>query len=364
MKTRITVLIVVLLFFISGCNLSDNEYQRYNRSFLDTFDTMVQVIAYTPSEDEFNQYADLIHSRLQNLHKLYDIYNTYEGLNNIKTINDNAGVKPVEVEQEIIELILFAKDWSEHSNGAVNIALGPVLRIWHDYREEAHYDPGKAELPPLETLKTAAEFTNLNLLEVDPEEMTVYLPASEMSLDVGAVAKGFALEIVAREAADAGMSSGLISAGGNIRAVGNPEDSERDRWQIGVQDPDASIVGGTDRLLDVILLSNGSVDTSGDYQRYYKINDEIIHHLIDPQTLMPASHYRSVTVVATDSGVSDFMSTSLFLIPYEESLAMAESHEELEALWVMSDGEVRTTPGMEQMLQSYGASPEHIEGFE
>jgi len=359
MKTSIFALMVVLLVFISGCNSGSSEYQRHNRSFLDTFDTMVQVVAYTKSENEFSQYADLVHSRLQYLHKLYDIYNTYEGLNNIKTINDNAGIKPVEVEQEIIDLILFAKDWSEHSNGAVNIALGPVLQIWHDYREEAHYDPGKAELPPLEKLKAAAEHTNLNRGEVNPEEMTVYLPDPEMSLDVGAVAKGFALEIVAREVSDAGMSSGIISAGGNIRAVGDPEESERDHWKIGVQDPEASIVGNTDRHLDVIYLSKGSVDTSGDYQRYYKINDELIHHLIDPQTLMPASHYRSVTVVAADSGVSDFMSTSLFLIPYEESLAMAENHEELEALWVMPDGEVRTTPGMEQMLQSYGKSSEN-----
>jgi FAD:protein FMN transferase len=354
-KAVLTISILTLLLAV-GCSDPDQDsYNRYNESIFDTFDTLVQVIVYAESEEEFRQYADIIHSRLRELHRLYDIYNSYEGINNIKTINDNAGIQPVLVDQEIIDLILFSIEWSERTGGSFNIALGPVLEIWHNYREEALFDPQSAELPPMDLLREAAEYTDISQVLVDREQMTVYLPESRMSLDVGAVAKGFALEIAVREAEEAGLRSAIISAGGNIRTIGRPLDGIRDRWGIGVQDPDASIVGGGENLLDVIYLSNGSVDTSGDYQRYYVVDGELVHHLIDPETLMPAVHFRAVTVVGVDSGLADIMSTVLFLIPYPESLALVESLENFEALWVMPDGEVRITDGMQEMLQSYGA---------
>jgi len=350
---HIVILGLLLLLLISaGCTSED----RYSDTIFDTFDTLVQVVAYVENEEEFRQYFEIIHSELQRLHKLFDIYNNYEGINNIKTINDNAGIRPVEVEQEIIDLILFSRHWAEKTGGSVNIALGPVLEIWHYYREEADYDPESAELPSMEKLKEAAQYTDLNKVIVDEEQNTVYLPERQMSLDVGAVAKGYALELIALKAMEEGMQSAIISAGGNIRMIGRPLDEERERWGIGVRDPDAAVMGGSDNLLDVIYLGEGSVDTSGDYQRYYIVDGEMFHHLIDPETLMPATHFRAVTVVAVGSGPADFMSTALFLVPYEESLALVESIEGFEALWVMHGGEVRTTEGMRNLLRSHGAA--------
>ncbi len=357
MKKIAIIMLMLLLLIPAGC-ASDNEgrYDRYSESIFDTFDTLVRVVAYTESEDDFRRYFETIHFRLQQLHRLYDTFNSYEGINNMKTINDNAGIRPVKVDREIIDLILFSMEWSERTGGSVNIALGPVLKIWHSYREEALYDPESAELPPMEKLIEAAEYTDLDQVIVDLENNTVYLPDSRMSLDVGAVAKGYALELVAQEVAEAGLKSAVISAGGNIRMIGRPLDGERNRWGIGIQDPDASVVGGSENLLDIIYLSEGSVDTSGDYQRYYIVNGQLVHHIIDPETLMPASYYRAVTVTAPDSGPADFVSTALFLIPFEESLALVESLDNFEALWVMPDGEVRATKGMQATLKSYGAT--------
>lgn len=341
----------------SGCSpAAENGYYRYTETYYDAFDTLVQVVAYAETETQFREQTAVFHDRLLELHQLYDIYNTYEGINNIKTINDSAGIKPVKVDQEIIDLILYAGEWSERTGGAFNIALGPVLKIWHSYREEALYDPASAKLPPLEMLQQAAQFGDMQQVLVDQELMTVYLPDSRMSLDVGAVAKGYALELAASEIEAAGLNSAIISAGGNIRTIGSPLDGKRDYWGIGVQDPDASIVGGSEKLLDVIYLKDGSVDTSGDYQRYYIVDEELVHHLIDPQTLMPATHFRAVTVIANNSGFADLMSTALFLIPYAESLALAEQYDNLEAMWIMPDGEIRTTSGMQQYLKNYGAT--------
>lgn len=355
---RVSIIIVLLvMFLIPGCTqTAESEYTRYSNSFFDTFDTLVVVTAYTKSEAEFTEYFEMIERRFQKLHKLYDIYNNYEGINNLKTINDQAGREAVAVDREIIDLILFAKEWHERTQGRVNIALGPVLRIWHEYRTEGLDDPQNAALPPLDLLQKAQEQTDLEQVVVDPEKRTVYLTDPGMSLDVGAIAKGYAVEMAVREAAAAGLESGVISAGGNVRVIGRPLDGVRERWAIGIHDPDASLFDESDNLLDTIFLTDGSVVSSGDYQRYYSVDGKRYHHLIDPETLMPAAHYRAVTVVTEDSAVADYLSTELFLLPYAESRALADSLDGVEAIWVMPDGAVKITGGLEGMLKSRGAT--------
>jgi thiamine biosynthesis lipoprotein len=184
---------------------------------------------------------------------------------------------------------------------------------------------------------------------VDTGQSTVYLAEEGMNLDVGAIAKGFATEIVAKEVAAKGMKSGIISAGGNVRTIGAPLDGVRRRWGIGIQDPDASIfLNDAQELLDVAFVNDAAVVSSGDYQRYYVVDGEIFHHLIDPETLMPAKHYRAVTVIAKDAGIADLLSTELFLLPYGKSRALAESLEDVEVLWVMPDSKVKTTDGLKK----------------
>lgn len=99
-----------------------DKYQKYTHEFMDAFDTVIQLIAYTKDESEFDNFVVLAKERYEELHKLYNIYDDYPGINNIKTINDNAGISPVVVEEEIIDLILFSKEWYEKTSGVVNIA--------------------------------------------------------------------------------------------------------------------------------------------------------------------------------------------------------------------------------------------------
>src|SRR5699024_7981865 len=112
MKKNITILLIIItvVSLFSGCD-KKNEYTKYDDSFFDTFDTVTKVVAYTKTEEEFESYMETIHNRFIELHNMYDKYNDYEGINNIKTINDNAGKEPVEVSEEIIDLILFSKEW-------------------------------------------------------------------------------------------------------------------------------------------------------------------------------------------------------------------------------------------------------------
>jgi thiamine biosynthesis lipoprotein len=355
-KTRVTAIILciaICLPLLGGCRVK-NKYNRYADTIFHAFDTMIQLVAYTETEEEFERYFAYAGERFLALHRLYDIYHNYDGINNLKTINDNAGKAPVKVDREIIDLLLFAKEWHNTAK-QTNIAMGAVLKIWHDYRIEGIDFPENAKLPPMELLQKAAAHTDINQVIIDEEQNTVYLADPEMSLDVGAIAKGYATELVARELQADGLTSGVISAGGNIRTIGRPLDGKRKRWNIGIQDPGSSIVSNQG-VLDVVYVENASVVSSGDYQRYYYVDGKKYHHLIDPETLMPGAYYHAVTVVADDSGVADFLSTALFLLPYEEALVLAGSVPGVEAIWVMPDGTIRTTPGMKKILKSAGAT--------
>lgn len=353
-KVIIIIILITMVTAIVGCSsISANNYTKYTDSFMDTFDTLTVVVAYAKSEEEFKAHFNKIHARLQELHKLFDIYNSYEGINNIKTINDKAGIEPVKVQKEIIDLILLGKEWYHKTNGNVNIALGPVLSIWKTYRDEGLYDPDNAKIPPIEILKEAYKYCNLDDVLIDIEKSTVYLPHKNMRLDVGAIAKGYATELVAKELYESGFTSLLLGLGGNVRALNPPLDDVRDSWGIAIQNPSKSIVPSTENILDTIFVRDASVVTSGDYQRYYMVDDEVLHHLIHPDTLMPANHFKAVTIYAEDSGIADIISTAAFLLPYEESRAFIEGLEGVEAIWMLHNEEIIYTDGMKEISKQY-----------
>ncbi|MGB9868171.1 MAG: FAD:protein FMN transferase [Bacillota bacterium] len=356
-KGRDIVAVLALVLTLSGVILfaenlgTRNHYTKYTDAFFDTFDTVVTVVGYAKSREEFNAYFERIHSRFLELHKMFDIYNGYEGMNNLKTVNDNAGIAPVKVSKEIVDLILFSKQWYTATGGKTNIALGAMLRIWHDYRERGVDDPEHAELPPLEELAEAAKHSSIDNVIVDVHNNTVYLADKDMRLDVGAVAKGFATELVARELEAGGVTSVLMSAGGNIRAVGFPLDGNRRWWSVGIHDPRKPMFSTESNLLGVIHIGDGeSVATSGGYQRYYLVNGKAYHHIIDPDTLMPANRYLSVTVRARGADVADFLSTTFFVLPYETGRELAKKLQGVDVVWVFPDGTVVSTPGIEQSI--------------
>jgi len=359
LKRYLTLLLATLLL-LSGCNskpkLQTGKYDKYSYEFFGAFDTVIQFVGYCESGEQFEALTNKGQSRFEELHKLYDKYHNYDSMNNIKTINDNAGIKPIEVKQEIIDLLEFSKKWYLKTNGAVNVALGPVLSIWHDYREEGLDNPLKARIPDMELLKKTALNTDINKIEIDANKKTVYLQDKGMSLDVGALAKGFATEIVARELTSAGYTSFIISAGGNVRAVGKPLDGLRNKWGVGIQDPDHSTLIPDTPSLDTAFVADTSVVSSGDYERYYEVNGQRLHHIIDPTTLMPSAYYRAVTIITKDSGVADALSTAVFILPYEKSRALVESIDEVAALWVMPDRSIEATDNMKRLLKNIGGA--------
>ena len=178
MKKLICIVVAMVLLIFPGCSTDkaqETSYTKYSAQFYGTFDTIVQIIGYSQTQEEFTQYAGQIKSRMEELSQLYDIYYEYSGENNLKTINDNAGIQPVPVREEILDLIEFCQDWYGKTDGKVNIALGPVLSIWHKYMERYSADPTGAKLPEIESLMEKLPLCNMEDVIVDREAGTVYL---------------------------------------------------------------------------------------------------------------------------------------------------------------------------------------------
>lgn len=330
------LLAAVLCVALTGCRPTP---QRREAVYYDLFDTVTSIVGYTADADAFQAQAQAAYDTLAYYHRLYDIYHDYEGLNNLKTVNDNAGVAPVKVDRAVIDLLLEAKELYGRTGGKVNVAMGSVLELWHTYREEGLADPANAALPPAADLAAAAEHISMDALVIDEEASTVYLSDLDASLDVGAVAKGYATERAAQALEEQGVTSLLLSVGGNVRAIGGK--GEDLPWRTGIQDP----AGSSMDYLWTVELRGGSLVTSGDYQRTYTVDGVDYCHIIDPDTLYPADFCTSVTVWTADSGLADGLSTALFCLPYGEALALVESLDGVEALWILKDGSVQTSPG-------------------
>ena len=337
LKNKIIALILsmTLIFNITACN--NNKLTRYEAEFLNVFDTVTQVKGYAKNKEEFSEFTQLIHDSLKEYHELYDIYNNYEGINNLKTINDNAGKKPIKVDKRIIDLLKASKEAYDLTDGKINVAYGAVLSIWHDYREEGINDPEKAKLPPLEELQSMAKHTDIHKMIIDEENSSVYLEDPQMSLDVGAIAKGYATEQVAQIVMEHGYKDGMISVGGNVRTFGG-KGKDKGPWNVGVQNPDME---SENKNLHILELKDKSLVTSGDYQRYYIVDGKPYHHIIEPDTLMPSVYFRAVTIVCEDSGLADVLSTAIFNMPFEKGLEFIEDIPEVEALWIFKDGSIQ-----------------------
>jgi thiamine biosynthesis lipoprotein len=306
--------------------------ESYSAQYLDYFDTVTSITIYTDSEDKFDTYKAAIEENMKKYHELYDIYNNYEGRNNVKTINDNAGLLPVTVEPELFDMLKFAVEQDKATNGRMNIAMGSVLSIWHTYREEGLDNPELAMLPDEIELERANEYTDITKLQMDEEKLQVYLPDDHMSLDVGSVAKGYATHQIAQMLREMGVTSALLSLGGNVETIGNRGDGNP--WRVGIQNPDLS---SPQSYLHVMELTDKALVTSGVYQRFYEVDGERYHHIINPDTLFPWNEYQSVSILTDDSGLGDALSTAVFNMDLETGQAYVESLPNVEAMWILPD---------------------------
>lgn len=332
-----------MTLFLSGCAVgkAEPETKQYTATFLTLFDTLTTVKGPAENEEAFSAMAQQIYDDLEICHQLFDIYNSYEGIHNLKTVNEMAGKEPVAVDRKIVDLLLDCKEYYALTDGKVNVAMGSVLRLWHEARNDSLNRPDKAYLPDEAALREASAHCDIQAVVIDEAASTVYITDPAVQLDVGSIAKGWAAEYAAQRA-PAGM---MLSVGGNVRATG-PKYADGTPWVVGVTDPrDANA------HLHTLYLTEGSLVTSGDYQRVYHVDGTAYHHIIDPETLYPSGYWSSVTIVTQDSGLADALSTALFLMPQAEGQQLLDQFG-AEALWVDRDGNLFYSPGFKDLIRT------------
>ena len=332
------VLCLLLVLPFVGCK---EEYQKFTDYTFDYFDTVISIIGYETNEADFKANSEKIKSKLGVYHKLYTIYSRYDDLVNIYTINEDK--TSVTVDEKITELLKFSKEMYNNTNGNVNVAFGSVLSIWHEYRNTGLDNPENAKLPSVDDLKIANKHTNIDDLIIEGNEITLNNP--EMSLDVGAIAKGYATEKTAQWMEKEGINGYLLNVGGNIRTVGVRPDGKN--WQVGLENPDGD---PNDPYTEILEISEMSVVTSGSYQRFYTVDGKNYHHIIDKDTLMPATGYKMVSVITQSSAVGDALSTALFCMDLEEGKEVIKNFENTYVLWVKDNGEKVYSKGFKDFI--------------
>lgn len=330
MKKIISILLaVVMMVCLSSCSTKTNS-ERFTASFLDLFDTASTIIAYDVSQESFDEHYQQFYNELEIYDHLYDIYKNYDGVTNLYNVNKLASKEPVKVDEKIIDLLEYGKEVYSLSGGKTNICFGPVLELWHNERTIASDNPLEAKLPNKDELKSASQHTNIDDLIIDKQASTVYFKDADMRLDVGAIAKGYAVQRISEWAKQNLWQSAAISIGGNVSTFGYKNNDGKTKWTIGIENPDVSV---GDYLLKV-KITDVCVVTSGDYQRYYTVDGKKYCHIINPDTLMPSEYVASVSVLCDDSALGDALSTTLFNMSIPDGKKLVESMDNVEAVWV------------------------------
>lgn len=329
------------------------EYKKFSRGFFGTFDTEIVFSAYCENEKEFNSYFNFLENEMKRYHNLFNSFEN-ANVNNIKTINDNAGIKEIEVDNEIIKLLEFSISSYKEISSSNNIAIGSVSYLWKNEMEKAVDLKGK--LPDDKKIHQALKYVNIDNIVINKEKNTVFIKNKETKIDVGAVAKGYATEKVMNELKEKGLKNAIISAGGNVKAIGTPQEKNKNKWAIGIQTPNYN--GKVNDIKDVIYTNETCAVTSGDYQRFYYVDNKIYNHIIDPKTGYPQDKIKSVTVLYENSAMCDFLSTSLFLNDVKTGKEILKKVKNAEAFWILKDGSIDYTDGMIKLLKSKGAKKE------
>ncbi|MBO4770514.1 MAG: FAD:protein FMN transferase [Clostridia bacterium] len=311
------IIIAALLAVTSLTAFSSCGQKRFSETYTDVFDTVTTFTACCQNKNKFAELSQTVHDELKRIDAIFSIYNEKSSAFAINT------EKNAIICDDMYQVLLVSREFYDKTGGKLNIAMGSVLSLWHEFRENGR------SLPEKEALMSASAHADMDNLHFTDVNAAISDP--DMTLDFGAVAKGYAADAVSR-LLDCDF---ILNIGGNVYAGGHKEGGSK--WSVGVENPD----GG---LLTVLAASDVSVVTSGDYQRYRELNGVRYHHIIDSETLYPSVLYRSVTIIHTSSLIADALSTALFCMDIESGRALALEYG-AEALWMKNDGTLVRTDG-------------------
>lgn len=328
-KFVLMILLLTILFNISACiakpsgPISKSEYMM---------DTIISLKVYDSSDEK------ILNKAIERLREIENRMSATKEDSDISLINKNAGIGPVQVHDDVYYVLEVAKYYATISGGAYEPTIGPLVELWNVNDEERERD----SIPSKEEIVKALDLVDYNDLEL-MEDNYVYLKRKGMKLDLGGIVKGYAADEVKRILRENGVGSAIIDLGGNIYVVGDK--GEGAPWRIGVTNP----FEPSGRFTGLLEITDSSIITSGDYERYFIYEDERYHHILDSVTGYPSDSGVAGVSIVSEKGIDgDVLSTTLFVLGVDSGLELISQLEGIEVIFITKNKEVIISDGLKE----------------
>lgn len=327
---RAVLLVVLILLLFAACGKQQERLLKVTRTSLHTITSMTVV---TSNEQQAQQAIDAAYRELE---RLGQMLNFYADDSEVTAINKNAGIRPVRVSPETFEVIRQAVFASENTEGAFDATVGPLVKLW-DFK--------RGIIPDKDAIEELLERVGYKNIVLDASAQTVYLKEEGAQIDLGGILKGYAADKASLVLQKHGLSSGIVTIGGEVRAFGNKPDGTP--WIVGIQNPRQK--GPNDEVIATMALSNRSVSTSGDYIKFFEKDGVRYHHILNPKTGYPAEQCGSVTVIANDGVTADGFS-KIFVLGPEKGLKIAKKVG-FDAIFIDCNGKISMSEGLQDKIR-------------
>lgn len=317
-KSAVMALILLLAMICQGC--------AGNKKISDTgfmLDTVVTITIYDGDEDKLNDAFD----EIQRLENIFSITRPESDVSKV-----NTGYGWVQVPDELNDVLNKAMEIAELSDGAFDITIQPLIELWNV--------SGGGPVPDAMDIKNALARVGYKKLQINGDKV---FADGKTQIHLGGVAKGYIADKVCERLKSDGVEHGIINLGGNVVVFGgNPNGND---FTVGIRDP----FGSESDIVGIVSIKEGSVVTSGGYERYFEQNGEIYHHIIDPATGYPSSSGLSgVTILSQSSADGDALSTAVYILGANKGMALIESLDGIECVLITDEGELLLSSGMSE----------------
>lgn len=334
MKTRtIPRLLFVALItfpFLSSC--SDTGSASLHKSSRLLLGTLVEVTV----SGQPDKAGMAVQAVLDEMKRVEDL-TSFHKPSGLTAVNDAAGTGPVKADAELLDLIVTSLRIAEKTGGAFDPSVGVLSRLWS-------FSAGEPRLPDQSEITDALTRVGWNRIKVDRAAGTIILPEKGMALDLGGIAKGYALDRARAVLKQHGIGSALVNAGGDVLVMGEKEPGKP--WRVGVQDP-----RNPREVAAVVAVKDRFILTSGDYERFFVKDEKRYHHILDPKTGYPAEGVQSVTLVAPSGVQAEPLGATVFVKGIADGLKYVQSLGDVEAMVVDANGEVHLAPSASSVFQ-------------
>ena len=274
----------------------------------------------------------LTQSVMDEMHRIDDLMSSYKPDSKLSYINDNAATSPVTVSTELLNLIIRSLDYSVLTAGAFDITYASAGQ-YYDYRN------GKK--PGNKQLELALPTIDYRHVKVDRQHSTIEFMRPGVRIDLGGIAKGYAVDNSMEILQHAGVKNAIVSAGGDTRVIGKRWDRP---WNVGIRNP-----RDKDSIVSMIPLENSAISTSGDYERYFEEDGIRYHHILNPGTGKSAHEVHSSSIIASVAMATDALSTSVFVLGVNKGLQLINSIPDTEAVIIDNEGRMHYSVGLAQV---------------